>query len=396
MAKSRYSRYSIDDVAFILNLKVDRKQGAENYMQFCPFCGKGGYKFSFNSDKNTYHDFHSSCGASGNARDLYRNLSGRNFPSDKAVDREILDIMNGGEIEEEIISYKTKLEAEKLSRPQDIERATNEHCDIVYRAMLENLVLRKEHKEDLLKRGFTEKQIEKVGFKSSPTDRIGICRKLLSLGYCLEGVPGFFINKNGNWELSCPGPSYLCPVYDTEFNILLGFQVRLDKPMNDSKYLWVSSKDKEKGAPSGGPATYLYGKQKTTIIIEGILKATLVYFLLNQEYTVIGIAGVKQIKALEGYRDRIEGRLVMEAYDMDKYPTKDADELEIKKANGILEDANKLWKVLEEMSATYHHLKWDYNKEGYWNGNYKGLDDYLVSDNTLPAKFKSFIEKISK
>ena len=45
------------------------------------------------------------------------------------------------------------------------------------------------------------RQMEERGFLSTDDENsVTIARKLLKKGFRLEGVPGFFINRDGDWE----------------------------------------------------------------------------------------------------------------------------------------------------------------------------------------------------
>lgn len=389
---STINRYTIEDVTYLLGLHADRIIGNQHQMKICPFCGGDGYKFAWNPEKGRYSCFRASCDAAGNARDLYRELSGKTFINDKAVDCEILSRLNGNT--EEYSNFKINLDNQKKNQPKQCHKREDEYCSEVFKEILSILTLRKNHLQNLLDRGFSERFIEKMGFKSNPTDRVGLCRKLMTKGYELEGVPGFFINKDGDWEYNCPERSMLCPAIDAKRGLILGFQARLDNPGDKyPKYLWISSVGKERGTSSGAPATYLKGKSCVTIITEGILKATVIYHLLKGKYTVIGVAGIKHIKSLEPYIDR--GDYYVEAFDMDKFCTEDADEKEIIKAKGIMADTNKLYQYLSSHNKRYTSIKWELTENNHWRGNYKGLDDKLNSNKKAIKDFEEYIKRAS-
>ena len=86
-----------------------------------------------------------------------------------------------------------------------------------------------------MKRGLTQQEIvnmENAGYKStSPEESVAIARKLIKRGCRLEGVPGFFVNYQGDWEIAFyeKNQGYLCPVWTAE-GLLVAFQIRLDNP----------------------------------------------------------------------------------------------------------------------------------------------------------------------
>ena len=74
--------------------------------------------------------------------------------------------------------------------------------------------------------------MEEKGYKStSEEDSQQIARRLIKEGFRLEGVPSFYINWEGNWDLNFyeGNRGYLCPVYTVD-KYLAGFQIRLDHP----------------------------------------------------------------------------------------------------------------------------------------------------------------------
>ena len=95
-------------------------------------------------------------------------------------------------------------------------------------------------------------RMKRVGYRSTQSsDSERIARKLLLEGYHLKGVPGFYVNRNGDWETAFyPANSgYLCPVYSAE-GMLCGFQIRLDHPKDKRKYVWFTSSGLKGGTSS--------------------------------------------------------------------------------------------------------------------------------------------------
>ena len=140
---------------------------------------------------------------------------------------------------------------EKLQSP--------EYLDYVYRNMLALLELKEVHKKDLKRRSLTEWEIQELmdkGYRSTePEKSVWIAKKLLENGLTLKGVPGFFQNRDGNWEAAFyeGNRGYLCPVYSIDGKIL-GFQIRVEKPVNNRKYVWFTSSGLEGGTSSKSPA----------------------------------------------------------------------------------------------------------------------------------------------
>lgn len=380
-------KITIMDVAKKNNIQIIGRSG-QSYRCVCPVCGGHGV-MTINPSQNIFNCFlcPPSEGMHGNMFDLEIKLNPWLYSGEKDIKKIVKNIytyLETGYTTEEIASCSS------FTLTEDVTRASDEYVSSVYKEMLKMLNLKKNHYEDLVRRGLSDAEIKYFKFRSTPTDGYGIARKLMAKGYNLKGVPGF-CKKNGNWTLHVCSQGYLCPVWDGNRNIL-GFQIRVDKPFGGGKYLWLSSSGKEEGTGSGALCTNLIGihHKNCVIITEGILKATVIYSLLKGNVTVIGVAGIQSIKALRPIFADIGTSYVFEAYDMDKFLPKDRvflidkadktdeEKKEVEKALRIQEAAEKLSKLCDEYKLKAHPLKWDVDKKDMWNGKYKGLDDFLL------------------
>lgn len=388
-------KFTIADVARIHGLQEIKSNGTETYCH-CPFCGDRRGKFSYivekGSKRNMYHCF--KCDEQGSAIDLHIKLSPlTDYSGDdgykKAV-RDIFSAING----DEIIAALHRKDQDK-PKTKEAQKTSDVIISKVYYALLSELELREEHKKDLLKRGLSETDIKRFRFKSTPKNPKAICKTLVNKGYNLEGVPGFYM-ENGAWTLRIVNQGYLCPVYDGAYNYIIGFQIRVDKPFNGAKYLWVSSAGKEKGTSPGALTTYLPGKNANVCIItEGILKAIIVYSLLKGEVTVMGIPGTNSYKSSSSYFQRMNSfGFVFEAYDMDKLMNAKTEE-EKKKTTTINDCAKNMRSLVEDYNLGVHPLIWDYDEKKLWKGNFKGLDDFLLEYDSRD-KFIAYLLKTAE
>lgn len=415
--------FCIEDVVRLNHLDV-KKKGTEYYFT-CPVCGENG-ACSYNPIKNKWHDW--KCDAGGGPIDLFIALT--KDPEKKAVyegsdgiKAAARDIFKALEGDYHVPAVNTK----PLVKKTVPKKASDEHCSRVYTALLQECTLEKAHFQKLLKRGLSTEQISKYMFNSVPKDTKGVSRSLIKKGYVLKGVPGFYLNK-GEWDLKIPynhrlhkrETGTLCPVFDGERNLLLGFQINVDKPydwdtLTDDlkkeyiKYVWLSSKDLQMGVTSGSMATFLPGKADTSAVIvtEGILKATVIYCLLGEQVSVIGIPGVKLFKSAIPYIERFKRQIyVFDAYDMDKELPRDRiylkesreedlsdDEMHfLRKVRNLADSDLNMRAMFLDRGIRVHTLKWDIGGDGIWNGNYKGLDDFL-NDYPKKDRFLGFILK---
>ncbi len=378
-------RFDIEDVAKIHDLRILRKSGAETFCE-CPFCGNTKGKFSYivkkGSKENIFHCYH--CDEGGSSIDLHMKLSGET--DRKTAVKQIFAAIRNDEVLTNQHFNRPKEEASIEAIKRD-----DAYLSKVYRKMLRYCILKKEHKADLLRRGLTERQIEYFAFKSIPSDKYGICRKLIADGFNLEGVPGFY-KKDGKWLLNAQD-GYFCPVYNMRDNTLRGFQIHVDKPIDKAKYVWLSSAGKEMGCSSNSIASFYRGKNENVLVItEGILKSLLIYVFLKGTVSVIGIAGVKCRSSLEPYLSNMSKDVtVFEAFDMDK-----ADPTNLKKTTQIATDTKNLSLFIkQEYGLTVFPLAWDFHRNGDWKGNFKGLDDFLMQYPKID-KFISYLIKRSE
>lgn len=403
-------KFDISDVARINGLQIiKRTKGAETFC-VCPFCGDRRGKFSYVINKgkksNIYRCF--SCEAGGNMFDLHKKLTGESFESATDIAKDIYKKLGDTPAEKTYVPDKI----------EEADRATDKEISDCYYALLKELTLKPEHLADLKRRGFSDADIKRFRFKSTPKDTWKVCRNLYYKKVKMRGVPGFYM-KNGKWDLRICGDGYLCPVFDADTNYITGFQIRVDKPISKSKYLWVSSAGMKFGVGSGAKCTLLSGKRRDIVVItEGVLKATIIFTLLGGEVTVVGIPGISSLGCLSEVLDRFKGQAyVIEAFDMDKKETSEVLKLskEMDERHLSLDDVKsdehfhklvvqrRIWDASEKLRETLscdfglnsHSLIWDY-KDCVWSENYKGLDDFLCANPDMAKPMLKYFDELQK
>lgn len=254
-----------------------------------------------------------------------------------------------------------------LTTQTKVSKASKEKCNRIYQSLLNMLPLYDHHYADLVKRGLSDIQIQRHGFKSLPTrGRHKICRALMDMGYNLEGVPGFFINKGkyGEYWTFSGAPGYLVPVKQ-DFKIF-GFQVRMDNPVRNSKYTWFSSLNKKGGAGSGAPfhiaVPGVINTQVDFLITEGPTKAIIAAEKLH--VPTFGVAGVGNCGDLINYLAKKGCKTGVIGYDMDI----------LTNPNVLYHTVNLYGKLVK--AGIYSFM-------AFWQGD-KGIDDYLVRTGKQP------------
>ena len=100
----------------------------------------------------------------------------------------------------------------------------------------------------LLKLGFTIEDIERIGFKTIPTDeknKLVICKKLIDDGFDLDKVPGFYQDDKFRWNFNSHKGIFI-PIIN---NCKIGsIRIHLDNMYNtDTTDIWFSSANKYNG-----------------------------------------------------------------------------------------------------------------------------------------------------
>lgn len=393
--------FTIREVADLLGLHI-RHKNAVSLDADCPFCGDRRGKLNLNLKKNVFKC--NRCGESGGMLALYGKIYGLD---NQTACREIKDALGRNE---QTPDYEIKRrEIKPVSEPDTItlEQASDEIKHRTYTILLEQLTLTQTHRDGLLKRGFSLQQIEKNGYKSTPVFGFRkIAQRLSEMGCVLEGVPGFYEEKSGEWSIHFTAKSsgFLVPVRNID-GFIVGMQIRLDHPYDGRKYMWLSSINYHKGTSSGSP-THLAGEQGagTVFITEGPLKGDLAHALSGKTFGCV--PGANQYANLPAFLSEMKEygtAFIYEAYDMDKllkpickgdYNEKCSycpqyqrdwkntvilcEKKQIKRQN-IQRGCKKLGSICRELSLPGKSLTWDTDVDGDWAENVKGVDDYLVS-----------------
>lgn len=390
--------FSIVDVACLLNLHI-RHKNATSLDVDCPFCGEKKGKLNLNTKKNVFKC--NRCGESGGMLSLYGKIYGLD---NQTACKEIKDALGRNEqapayqVRKLEIAPKEPEIPNAMPAPDDVRHKT-------YSMFFSMLVLADTHRQNLLKRGFTDRQIEENGYKSTPVFGFKkLTRKLLEAGCTVEGVPGFYQDKDGEWTIHFSNKSsgFLVPVRNMD-GMIVGAQIRLDHPYDGRKYIWLSSTNFPMGTSSGSPV-HLAGSpgEKTVFVTEGPLKGDLAHALSGRTFGCV--PGANQYANLPPFLNamkRMGTQSVYEAYDMDKllrtacrgdYNEKCIHcenykkdwkqqaipcEKKCVKRRNIQRGCQKLTQICRELGLSVKTLTWDTDDTGDWAERVKGVDDYL-------------------
>lgn len=366
-----YTEFSvpIEEVVDLLQLERDPKSipGADSFNVRCPLCGDKKYHLNINTRCGLYRCLR----CSGDEKNLgVLDLYGR-----VRLGTPLIPGVNSSEI---YAKLKEELSGSSIPRASvkkqkktysDIIPAADPDLDKVYNALLDlpYLHLSDGHKQNLIKRGLDEEDIEKNKYKTFPEakdwiyshpdyrkakklfdekgikqeqekySKISYLPKETMIGYMLigndilkqniklKGVPGAF-KLNSTWFFKAD-VGIMIPTRNYNKQIV-GMQIRKDKAVDQSKrYMTVSSK----GLPEGVttkisrihfPLANEQAKKGTVVYFtEGPLKADVALKLLDKPAMFIAIPGVnntKEIPEVARYLKENGINTVKNCLDMDK------------------------------------------------------------------------------
>ena len=193
---------------------------------------------------------------------------------------------------------------QKIERDLDEEENTIMELEAFWRNLLSLLTLCPTHQASLKERGLTRDEIDWLGYRTTPTTRLRrIVTELLERGCVLDGVPGFYCQKDtGQWTLDIRGSGIMLP--DRNLNGQIeAIQVRLDKVYNQ-KFYNLTSIDQYYGTQSKCCPHYVgvHEGDEVVCLTEGVMKADIAYsFALGTSYEsgFVGLTGVPSYSQFE-------------------------------------------------------------------------------------------------
>ena len=336
------------DIISLLGMPYPPSGKSSYYIQ-CPCCDESPNKkhMNINLKKEVFRC--PRCGVSGGIFDLYALITGipRSDAKKSILDR--IGMTDTGKKRETHIHIKANDECPLM----DIDARHT-----TYSALLAKLSLAPDHKENLLNRGLTEEDIQRLGYKTTPiVGMTQIAKQLQTEGLYLAGIPGFYRDENDAWTFIHERRGILVPVRDT-LGRIQGLQIRRDN-VSKRKFRWVSSAEKKDGCKAEG-WTHLVGPIRPMLVLtEGPMKADVINALTG--LTVLAVPGVNALTQLEATLTELRSEGLVEiktAFDMD-----------FASNHHVQNGYNNLLQLLGDMGFRYGTYLWD--------SAYKGLDDYI-------------------
>ena len=337
----------------------------------CPLVKGKSFEVNIRTDQWNCFKKCAGCPGGGGILDLYVLFSG--VADRRQAHREIMDSLNGNA---ENAQKAMERREQHLAPVKQAQRLSAILIDKTYRALLDMLTLSDAHHADLVARGMSQEDIERMGFKSLPQgdEAKEIPVKLVKKGLILKGVPGFFI-KECVPSMANFGSGYFIPYRDRE-GLIIGLQIRYDieirpdmdpelvKKLKKKRYRWFTSSHEEGGASAGNvPFWGIPGRDTSKVVYatEGGLKAATAQSLSNGYF--VAIPGVTCYAAWEELLTGLKAdgvTTLVDAFDSDRATNRNVDNA-IKKLHAIASDYG------------FEMKSWN------WGTEQKGVDDYLLA-----------------
>ena len=384
-----------------LGVKYDLN--VKNNIVECPMCHKKN--FYMDMSKSFGHCYSlKNCGVHLNHISYYATVMGID---NKEAYRQMCVYM--GYIQDKAAGkFNGKKNKNKPIKPREIKKCEIKEqkiADIVIRdktnhLLIDTLALSDKHKKDLLERGFTEEEINRLNYRSIGYHDILSCKAIADIiqkkGGKTLGIPGFCKDKKGNISLIWTKKAILIPMVDFHKRIN-GFQFRKNdedlkvfknadgKEEKEKKMRWLSATPKNCTDGTSIPAYGHYAcdfvldfatgmhvpifPKKEIGITEGPMKADLIHAITGN--AVHGIPGVNALEQLayEVKKWKAAGvTTVVDLFDMDY----------VSNAN-VKQQMEKLKQLILSNGLEYRRDDWNVDTGlGDAFDSLKGYDDYLA------------------
>lgn len=284
----------IEQVIDLLGIEVIRDTGTQLHCR-CPFCADRKAHMNVKIRDNVFRC--NRCGKGGGILHLYAEFCEVTLHT---AYEELCKIF-GPDSNEKPREYKRR---RKIIETAELPIASAEVRDNTYSNLLSLLTLCPTHQASLKERGLTRDEIDWLGYRTTPTTRLRrIVTELLERGCVLDGVPGFYCQKDtGQWTLDIRGSGIMLP--DRNLNGQIeAIQVRLDKVYNQ-KFYNLTSIDQYYGTQSKCCPHYVgvHEGDEVVCLTEGVMKADIAYsFALGTSYEsgFVGLTGVPSYSQFE-------------------------------------------------------------------------------------------------
>lgn len=288
----------IEQVVDLLGIEVIRDTGTQLHCR-CPFCADRKAHMNVKIRDNVFRC--NRCGKGGGILHLYAEFCEVTLHTAY----EELCKMFGPDSNEKPREYKRR---RKIIETAELPIASAEVRDNTYSNLLSLLTLCPTHQASLKERGLTRDEIDWLGYRTTPTTRLRrIVTELLERGCVLDGVPGFYCQKDtGQWTLDIRGSGIMLP--DRNLNGQIeAIQVRLDKVYNQ-KFYNLTSIDQYYGTQSKCCPHYVgvHEGDEVVCLTEGVMKADIPTILRLAPHMKVVLSALPECQAIPSSSVRLK------------------------------------------------------------------------------------------
>lgn len=202
-----------------------------------------------------------------------------------------------------------------------VSRASDQVLDKVYKELLGQLELTREHRQKLRDRGLVDEEIGWRQYRSLPIRGRAKIAKYLVQKFdetTCRYIPGLYLNHDSTepyWSIT-GAPGLLVPVRNSQGQIV-ALKARLDHPQNSNKYIYMSSAKLDGAGPGAPVHVPLFKKTQESVVrlTEGEIKSDVATALSG--ILTISIAGVGAWRSAIPVLQKIEAKTVRLAFDAD-------------------------------------------------------------------------------
>lgn len=381
---SKYS-WGADQVLHLLGIPFNANLKEQKII--CPICG--GKNLTFNLQKDVGNCWN--CGNGFDSRSYYSIVTGCSLERSGYEIEEKLGLRGNNPTTIPVpprIVYKEVKECKDMASPEVLNNT--------YQALISCIELSEKNRNHLKARGLTSTQIEKLNYRTLPTENLsGIAKILGQMGCQLDGVPGFYHEAGKSPTMVRMTGGIMMPRVNRNA-LVTGIQIRKDDDLRrfiedtgkyEEKCAWFSSSGRENGTKQTVDPHYAcdftFVKEGDIkefrpllpngkiFLTEGIMKGDIIHFCSNAP--VLCVPGVNQYKLIRDdllwLKEKCGLVKVVLAYDMD-YKTNP----NVKKFMEATEE------LIRECGLEVTRYEWNphYETEDGDVFDLKGLDDYLV------------------
>lgn len=380
-----FSPYNVMDA---LHVSYGRKK---NEKIPCPVCRKK--TFFMNMENGLGHCFRASCDFKANHTGYYAASMGIDLEEAREQMYNYMGVpfQKKGSAGKPNIPTESRRERKAATFEKEAEIVSINIRDKVNREIVSSHGLIDRHVNDMIKRGLTKEEVASLGYASfGYHDEAALSHSYKDKGLELRGVPGFFLNDDGFYQLRQLKKGILVPFKDSQ-NRIQGFQLRKNnedlktwmengEKKKENKCNWLSSTGLKEGTHIPAYCHYacdfVYDfcmdrvvpviKNNTITVTEGGMKGDIAHVLSGRSIIALpGVNALDEFKKELPFLKEMGVTKIVDAFDMDFVTNEN-----------VAKQRQRLKELIEESGFEYVLETWDVTAENH--SDLKGIDDYYA------------------